>query len=136
MPSRTPIAVFEAGLLIKVGMTSIAVGAVSGFVLVASTEKAGWLTRLGVINRAPIRQVHLDWIIMGILLAVVGLALPKLWAPAVVMILFGGIVNPLLFIPGIFSRTVDSSVAMRFVSFTSYIALSLGLILAAVSAWA
>lgn len=127
--------VVEASLLVNIGVTSIAVGALSGFVLAISSEKPRLLTRFGVVNRAPIRQVHLDWIIMGGILTAIGVALPDLSDVAVILIASGGIVNPLLFVPGIFSRTFDYTLLMRIISIASYILLSLGLLLAGVAAW-
>ena len=51
------------------------------------------------------------------------------WVVALVM--FGGVVNPLTFVPMAFSTTVETAKAFQWVSFVSFVSLSVGLIAAA-----
>lgn len=115
-------------LLVAVGLVSLALGAVSGFALLAAVDAPDLLRRAGVVDMVRVRQVHLDWIIMGIMMAVVGLAVPDLPVWAGVPVLFGGIVNPATFVPMAFSKTVATTRVFQVISFISFVALSLGLI--------
>jgi hydroxylaminobenzene mutase len=120
----------SADVLVGIGLVSISVGAVSGFALAAAVEKPGSLRRLGVVDPHRLRQVHLDWIIMGVLLVAVGMAVPSLAWYVVVPIGFGGIVNPLSFLPMAFSKTVHEAAWFRGGSYLSFVALSGGLVAA------
>ncbi|WP_236187391.1 hypothetical protein [Pseudomonas protegens] len=46
-------------------------------------------------------------------------------------VMFGGVVNPLTFVPMAFSTTVETTKAFQWVSFVSFVSLSVGLIAAA-----
>ena len=64
---------------------------------------------------------------MGTVMAVTALSNPQLpdWVAALVM--FGGVVNPLTFVPMVFSTTMETTKAFQWVSFVSFVSLSLGL---------
>ncbi len=115
-----------------VGLLSLALGAVSGFALLAAVDAPALLRKVGVVDPPRVRQVHLDWIIVGVVLVAVGLAVPAIPVWAGVLVLFGGIVNPATFVPMAFSRTVSSTRAFKAISMVSFIALSSGLIAASV----
>ncbi|MBU2693838.1 hypothetical protein [Pimelobacter sp. 30-1] len=119
--------------LVGIGLVSISVGAVSGFALAAAVERPGSLRRFGVVDPHRLRQVHLDWIIMGALLVAVGLAVPSIPWYVVLPVAFGGIVNPLSFLPMAFSKTVHEKAWFRGGSYLSFVALSAGLV--AATAW-
>lgn len=118
--------------LLATALLSIALGALSGFAVLASVDYPTKLRALGVVNPMRVRQAHLDWIIMGTVMAVTAIANPQLpdWVAALVM--FGGVVNPLTFVPMAFSITVETTKAFQWVSFVSFVSLSMGLIAAAV----
>lgn len=118
----------NAQWLVAIGLISVSLGAASGFALTAAVDYPDAVRRLGVVDPKRIRQAHLDWIIMGIMLIAVGLALPGLPWFMVAAIAFGGIVNPLTFVPMIFSRTVIKAPWFVAVSYLSFIMLTLGLI--------
>lgn len=117
-------------VLVAAGLISLALGAVSGFALLAAVDAPDLLRRLRVVDPVRVRQVHLDWIIMGIVMVAVGLAVPDLPPWAGIPVLFGGIVNPATFVPMAFSRTVAGTRAFQVISFISFTALSGGLIAA------
>lgn len=117
-----------AEIVVAAGLVSLALGAVSGFALLAAVDKPELLKRVGVVDLVRVRQVHLDWIIMGVVMIAVGLAVPNMPLWAGVLTLFGGVVNPATFLPMAFSRTVASTRTFQTVSFISFCSLSVGLI--------
>lgn len=119
--------------LVAIGLVSVSVGALSGFALTMAVDYPDSLRRFHVVDPRRIRQAHLDWIIMGIMLVAVGLAVPSLPWPIVAAVAFGGIVNPLTFVPMIFSKTVMHQRWFMVVSYVSFTSLTLGLI--AGTAW-
>ncbi|PZW65357.1 hydroxylaminobenzene mutase [Pseudomonas sp. AG1028] len=118
-------------LLLAIALLSLALGALSGFAVLTCVDYPEKARALGVINPMRIRQAHIDWIVMGTVMVSTALAVPDMpgWIYALVM--FGGVVNPLTFVPMAFSKTVDTTQAFRLVSLVSFTSLSLGLVLAA-----
>ncbi len=114
------------------GLISLALGAVSGFALLVAVDHPERLRRWGIVDPARIRQVHLDWIIMGTVMTVTALAVPGMGWVTAALILFGGVVNPATFIPMAFSRRVADTIAFQAVSYVSFTALSAGLVLAVI----
>ncbi|PRI12603.1 hypothetical protein [Leucobacter massiliensis] len=121
-----------AAWLVGIGLISVALGALSGFALTAAVDFPDSLRRFHVVDPRRIRQAHLDWIIMGIMLIVVGLAVPGLPWPITAAVAVGGVVNPLTFVPMIFSKTVIQRRWFMAVSYASFTTLTLGLIGAAI----
>lgn len=121
-----------ANVLLATALISISLGALSGFAVLAAVDYPAMLRAFGVVSPMRLRQAHLDWIIMGTVMAVTALAVPQIpdWAAA--LVIFGGVVNPLTFVPMAFSSTVDSTKAFRWVSFISFVSLTTGLIAATV----
>jgi len=121
-----------ANVLLATALISISLGALSGFAVLAAVDYPAMLRAVGVVSPMRLRQAHLDWIIMGTVMAVTALAVPQIpdWAAA--LVIFGGVVNPLTFVPMAFSSTVDSTKAFRWVSFISFVSLTTGLIAATV----
>ena len=119
-------------MLVKIGTVSLAVGAVSGYLLALVVDQPRIFKRFGVRHPARIRQIHLDWIIMGTVLIATGLAAPGLPTWVVVATGFGGIVNPLLFVPLAFRASAQQNLIYRAASGLSFTALSSGLVASAV----
>lgn len=117
-----------AEFVVAVGLVSLALGAVSGFALLAAVDKPALLRRVGVVDFVRVRQVHLDWIIMGVVMIAVGLAVPDMPVWAGVLTLVGGVVNPATFVPMAFSSKVASTRIFQLVSFISFCSLSAGLV--------
>jgi hydroxylaminobenzene mutase len=114
-------------LLGTLGLWSLALGAVSGWLVAASIERPELLRRARIKHLARVRQTHLDWIMMGLLLLVVDVAVDDIPAWIQVLIAFGTVVNPLLFIPLAYDAQASSKPAYRAVTFVSFAALSVGL---------
>ena len=115
------------GTLGIIGLWSLALGAVSGWLMVATIERRGLLERIGVRHPARVRQVHLDWIMMGLILVAVDLAVDDMPTWIAVLIAFGTIVNPLLFVPLAFRADASERLAYRAFTVVSFAALSVGL---------
>lgn len=124
----------DAHTLVAAGMISIALGAVSGYALALTIDKPEVFRRMGVAHPGRIRQVHLDWIIMGLVLVATGLAAEELSQWATALVLAGAIVNPLLFIPLAINGEASNHPVYRAITLISFTALSTGLVAAAVCA--
>jgi hydroxylaminobenzene mutase len=114
-------------LLGTLGLWSLALGALSGWLVAASIDRPELLKRAGVQHAGRIRQTHLDWIMMGLILLVVDVAVDDIpdWITALVA--FGTVVNPLLFVPLAFDATASDKAPYRAVTLVSFAALSIGL---------
>lgn len=120
--------------LAKIGFVELAVGALSGWVIVITREKPQWLERIGVRVPRRLLQAHIDLILMGLILIAVGLALPDLPDALQAILVFGTWVNPLGFVPLAFNPDADKSIAYRVVATVSFLCVSGGLVAVAVEA--
>jgi hydroxylaminobenzene mutase len=118
--------------LIEIGLVELALGGLLGWAMVVRAEKPGWLTRIGVVAPQRIRQVHLDYVMMGLISAAVGLAVPGLPVAIGVALAFGTFVNPLLFVPLAFDPGVEKRLWYRLLSVVSFVAMSGSLVAAAI----
>jgi hypothetical protein len=118
--------------VVHVGLGELALGALLGWAMVAQDQRPELLRRWGVIAPHRIRQTHLDYIFMGLILIAVGLAIPSLPQWVAIPLVFGTIVNPFLFVPQMFSRDVDERSWYRALAIISFSALSLSLVAAAI----
>jgi hydroxylaminobenzene mutase len=119
-------------LLLQIGLIELAIGAMLGWLMVVREEEPDWLKRAGVVQPHRIRQVHLDFLMMGLILIAVGLVIddpPPLLAG---MLIFGTIVNPSMFIPMAFDPKIDQRFWFRALGVVSFIAVSGGLVWAAI----
>ena len=114
-------------LLGILGLWSLALGAVSGWLVAASVDRPQLLRRLGVRHPGRIRQTHLDWIMMGLILVAVDLAVDPIPVWIAVLVGFGTVVNPLLFVPLAFDAEASARPLYRVVTAVSFLALSVGL---------
>ena len=62
-------------LLVKLGISELAVGVLSGWAMVAMVERPEALKRAGVRQLGRIRQTHLDLLMQGTILAAIGAAI-------------------------------------------------------------
>jgi hypothetical protein len=120
--------------LAKIGLVEIAVAALLGWLLVVRLENPDLLRRLGVKSPRRILQCHLDQVMMGLILIAIALAVPDLPDWIKVPVVFGTLMNPLLFLPQAFSDTVGDTVAFKAVSAVSLVATSGGLTAVAIHA--
>ena len=121
-------------LLTQLGLISLALAGISGWLVLAATRKGEWFRAHGVPAPRRFLQTHLDWVMMGLILVAVQLAAPSSpdWIKA--MIAFGAIVNPLLFLPLAFKPEAEDSPVYVAVAVVSFSALSIGL--PALAIWA
>lgn len=82
-------------LLVKLGICELAVGVLSGWAMIALVEKLQELERLGVRQPARIRQTHLDLLMQGTILTVVGVAVASVPTWIGILLVLGAYVAPL-----------------------------------------
>lgn len=120
------IAQLEVSWLVQVGAVELALGALSGWAVAAAVERPRWLERIGVRAAPRLRQAHLDWILMGLILIGVGLAAPELPLGLGLPLAFGAWVNATLFVPLAFAPSAAQHRVYRAVTFVSFTAMSFG----------
>lgn len=116
----------------QVGASELAFGALSGWVIALSIERPDVLRRAGVKAIPRLRQAHIDYIVMGVILIALGLAapgLPRLWQALLVV---GALVNPTLFLPLAFRPDSAKLTWYRVITVLSFTAMSTGTVAAAV----
>lgn len=118
--------------LVQVGLIELAIAGLLGWAMVVREEKPEWLTRIGVVQPHRVRQVHLDYVMMGLIAIAIGLAIPDLPQVTAGLLAFGTFVNPLLFVPPAFSKDVDQKLWYRTLSVLSFLVLSGSLVWAAI----
>jgi hypothetical protein len=118
--------------MIQIGLIELALGGLLGWAMVLRQESPGFLRRIGVVAPQRIRQVHLDYVMMGLILIGVGLAIPDLSAAIAAPLVFGTIVNPLLFVPLAFEPEVEKRLWYRALAVVSFLGVSGGLVAAAI----
>ncbi len=118
--------------VIRIGLIELAIGGLLGWAMVIRDEKPDWLRRIGVIAPQRVRQVHLDYVMMGLILIGVGLAVPDLPTAIAAALVFGTLVNPFLFVPLAFAPDADKRAWYRALAVVSFIGVSGGLVAAAI----
>jgi hypothetical protein len=118
--------------VVRIGLVELAVGAVLGWAMVARQERPDWIERVGIVAPHRILQVHLDYVLMGLILIAIGIAVPDLPTAIAVALVFGTIVNPFLFVPPAFKPEVQSRLWYRGLATLSFIGVSGGLVAAAI----
>ena len=118
--------------VVRIGLIELALGGLLGWAMVVREDKPEWLARIGVVAPHRIRQVHLDYVMMGLILIGVGLAVPGLPTAIAVPLVFGTAVNPFLFVPLAFDPEVEQRLWYRALAVISFLAVSGSLVAAAV----
>jgi len=118
--------------VVRIGLVELALGGLLGWAMVVRDERPEWLRRIGVVAPQRIRQVHLDYVMMGLILIAVGLAVPDLPTAVAVALVFGTFVNPLLFVPLAFDPDAEKRLWYRVLAVVSFVAMSGSLVVAAV----
>ena len=121
-------------LLSSLGLVSLALGALSGWLVLALTERPDWFRDHGIRAAGRFRQAHLDWIMMGLVLIAVQTVAPGMPAWIRGCIAFGTMVNPLLFLPLAWGLQVKQHPVYKTVGIVSFLSLSIGL--PALAIWA
>ncbi len=118
--------------VVQIGLVELALGGLLGWAMVIREEKKEWLRRIGVVAPQRIRQVHLDYVMMGLILIGVGLAVPDLPKAIAIALVFGTLVNPFLFVPLAFDPDTEKELWYRLLAVVSFVGVSGGLVAAAV----
>lgn len=118
----------------NIGLFELAVGALLGWVITLRLEQPEMLRRVGVKQPRRLLQMHIDYVMMGLILIAVGLAVPDLPTWIAVPLVFGTIMNPLGFLPLAFDEGQRTKAYYRGVITLSFIGTSGGLTAAAVFA--
>ena len=118
--------------VIQIGLVELAVGGLLGWAMVMRKETPELLRRIGVVAPQRIRQIHLDYVMMGLILIGVGLAVPDLPTAIAVALVFGTAVNPFLFAPLAFDPGIESRLWYRSLAVVSFVGVSGGLVAAAI----
>jgi hypothetical protein len=118
--------------MIQVGLIELALGGLLGWAMVIREEQPDWLRRIGIVAPQRIRQVHLDYVMMGLILIGVGLAVPDLPTAVAVPLVFGTAVNPFLFVPLAFDPDAEKRLWYRSLAVVSFLGVSGGLVAAAI----
>jgi hydroxylaminobenzene mutase len=118
--------------VVQIGLVELALGGLLGWAMVIRAERSEWLKRIGVVAPQRIRQVHLDYVMMGLILIGVGLAVPALPTAIAAALVFGTAVNPFLFVPLAFEPDAEKQLWYRLLAVVSFIGVSGGLVAAAI----
>jgi hydroxylaminobenzene mutase len=119
-------------LLLQVGLIEVAIGALLGWLMVVREQKPEWIKRIGIVRPHRILQIHLDFVLMGLILIAVGLVVADPPPALQAVLIFGTIFNPLLFVPLAFDPDFDKKLWYRAFSVVSFLAISGGLVWAAI----
>src|SRR5215208_7109967 len=114
--------------VIQFGLVELALGGLLGWAMVLRQENPDFLRRIGVVAPQRIRQVHLDYVMMGLILIAVGLAIPDLPDAIAIALVFGTLVNPFLFVPLAFDPDTEKELWYRLLAVVSFIGVSGGLV--------
>ena len=118
--------------VVQIGLVELALGGLLGWAMVLREEKPELLKRIGIVAPQRIRQVHLDYVMMGLILIGVGLAVPDLPTAVAAALVFGTAVNPFLFVPLAFDPDVEKRLWYRLLAVVSFLGVSGGLVAAAI----
>jgi hydroxylaminobenzene mutase len=118
--------------VVRIGLVELALGGLLGWAMVIRAEKSEWLQRIGIVAPQRIRQVHLDYVMMGLILIGVGLAVPDLPTAIAVALVLGTVINPFLFVPLAFDPDAEQRAWYRALAVVSFIGVSGGLVAAAI----
>jgi hypothetical protein len=118
--------------VVRIGLVELAIGGLLGWAMVVRDERPEWVRRIGIVAPQRIRQVHLDYVMMGLILIGVGLAVPDLPTAIAAALVFGTFMNPLLFVPLAFDPDAEKQLWYRSLAAVSFVAMSGSLVVAAI----
>ena len=118
--------------VVRIGLIELAIGGLLGWAMVIRGERPDWLRRIGVVAPQRIRQVHLDYVMMGLILIGVGLAVPGLPTAVASALVFGTFINPFLFVPLAWDPDAEKRLWYRVLAVVSFVAMSGSLVVAAI----
>jgi hypothetical protein len=101
-------------LLSQLGIVELALGVLSGWLMVMTLEAPDLLRRLGVRQMGRIRQAHLDLLMQGTILVAVGLAVDPLPTWIGVLLVAGAyLAPPLLGVLALYPGLRDESIGYK-----------------------
>lgn len=118
----------------NIGLFELALGALLGWLITLRLESPETLRRFGITQPRRLLQMHIDYVVMGLILVAVGLAVPDLPTWIAVPLVFGTVMNPLGFLPLAFDEQQRRRAYYRAIITLSFIGTSGGLTAAAVYA--
>jgi hypothetical protein len=122
-------------LLSVLGICELAVGVLSGWLMVMTLEAPDVLRRLGVRQMGRIRQAHLDVLMQGTILIAVGLAVDPLPTWIGVLLVAGAfLAPPLLGVLAIFPKWQKESIAYKAINSVVLAGFTVGWVALAVTA--
>lgn len=111
--------------LVKIGLIELAFGGMLGWpVALHHYVDPNALRRFGIVAPRRVLQAHLDFIMMGLILTAIGLAVPALPGWLLVPLLAGAWLNPALFLPLAFDDELINTTAYRILGAASFLAMS------------
>lgn len=114
-------------LLSSLGLISLALAGLSGWLVLATMQRPRWFSDRGVVAPVRFRQLHLDWVSMGLILIAIDQVVPDRPTWITVLLALGLVVNPLLFVPLAWGLQHSERLAYRVVTGVSFVAASGGL---------
>lgn len=119
-------------LLVQVGLIELAIGGLLGWAVVLRKERPDFFHRIGLKQPRAVLQIHLDYVLMGLIMIAIGSVIDDPPGLLAGLLIFGTIVNPLLFLPGAFDPANEKKLAYRVLAVASFSATSVALVWAAV----
>jgi hydroxylaminobenzene mutase len=122
-------------LLSQLGIYELAVGVLSGWLMVMTIEKPELLRRAGARHLGRIRQAHLDLLMQGVILIAVGLAVNPLPTWIGFLLVLGAFLAPLLLgILAFDSELQKGSTAYRAINTVVLVGFTIGWVALAITA--
>ena len=118
--------------VVQIGLVELALGGLLGWAMVCARSSPEWLRRIGIVAPQRIRQVHLDYVMMGLILIGVGLAVPDLPTAIAVALVFGTARQPLPLRPARLRPRRRETAWYRALAVVSFLGVSGGLVAAAI----
>lgn len=119
-------------LLVQIGLIELAVGGLLGWAVVLRKEKPEFYRRIGLKQPRAVLQVHIDYILMGLILIAVGTVIKDPPGLLAGLLIFGTIINPLLFLPGAFDPANEKKLPFRVIAAASFVSISIALVWAVI----
>jgi hypothetical protein len=118
--------------LVTAGVLELTAGVLTGWLMVAAGSEP-WRDRLRMTDTRRIRQGHLDLLIMGAILVALGAADLQLPAVAMVAIIVGSWIAPLLFFPLAWKPSLADCRPLNWLDRAGFVMLTVGYLIAAVT---